>query len=167
MELEDRITAFSRVVQERVAEAFERARTRAVAPKPIDRQREALRLNATGARLRREGAFDDAAEQHRQALTLFHDLGDQHSEALTLNNLALALDHAGDETALELFERAATTLGSLGDEQHEGQVIANLALAFRRRGETEKSEDALDTALTKLRPESDAYRKVQSLRQAS
>jgi tetratricopeptide (TPR) repeat protein len=167
MELEDRITALSRAVQERVAEAFERARTRAVAPKPIDRQREALRLNAAGTRLRREGAFGDAAEQHRQALTLFHDLGDQHSEALTLNNLALALDHAGDETALELFERAATTLGELGDEQHEGQVIANLGLAFRRRGETEKSEDALDTALTKLRPESDAYRKVQSLRRAS
>jgi tetratricopeptide (TPR) repeat protein len=167
MELEDRITALSRAVQERVAEAFERARTRAVAPKPIDRQREALRLNATGTRLRREGAFDDAAEQHRQALTLFHDLGDQHSEALTLNNLALALDHAGDETALELFERAATTLGELGDEQHEGQVIANLAVAFRRRGETDRSEDALDTALAKLRPESDAYRKVESLRRAS
>jgi len=67
----------------------------------------------------------------------------------------------------ELFERAATTLGQLGDEQHEGQVIANLALAFRRRGEDEKSEDALDAALAKLRPESDAYRKVQSLRRAS
>src|SRR6185437_6945582 len=167
MELEDRITALRRVFQERLIDAFERTRTRAVAPKPIDRQREALRLNAAGARMRRAGDYDDAAVQHRQALTLFHDLGDQHSEALTLNNLALALDHAGDETALELFERAATTLGELGDDQHEGQVIANLALAFRRRGETEKSEDALDTALTKLRPESDAYRKVQSLRAAS
>jgi tetratricopeptide (TPR) repeat protein len=167
MELEDRITEFRRVLQERLETAIERARTHAAAPKPIDRQREALRLNATGARLRREGAYDDAAEQHRQALTLFHELGDPHSEALTLNNLALALDHAGDETALELFEQAATTLGDLGDEQHEGQVIANLALAFRRRGETEKSEDALDTALMKLRPESDAYRKVQSLKRAS
>jgi tetratricopeptide (TPR) repeat protein len=167
MELDDRITALRRVIQERLAETLERTRTRAVEPKPIDRQREALRLNAAGARLRREGSYDDAAEQHRQALTLFHDLGDQHSEALTLNNLALALDRAGDETALELFERAATTLGELGDEQTEGQVIANLAVAFRRRGEDEKSEDALDTALTKLRPESEAYRKVESLRRAS
>jgi tetratricopeptide (TPR) repeat protein len=167
MELEDRITALRRALQERLAEAFERTRTRAVEPQPIDRQREALRLNADGARLRRSGAYDDAAEQHRQALTLLHDLGDQHSEALTLNNLALALDRAGDDAALELFERAATTLGELGDEQNEGQVIANLALAFRRRGEDEKSEDALDTALTKLRPESDAYRKVESLRRAS
>ena len=167
MELEDRITALRRVLQERLADVIAHARTDATESKPIDRQREALRLNATGTRLRRAGAYGDAAEQHRQALTLFHDLGDQHSEALTLSNLALALDHAGDETALELFEEAATTLGALGDEEHEGQVIANLALAFRRRGETEKSEDALDTALTKLRPESDAYRKVQSLRRAS
>lgn len=167
MELEDRITELRRVFSERLAEAIERTRTRAVGSKPIDRQREALRLNAAGTRLRREGAYDDAAEQHRQALTLFHDLGDQHAEALTLNNLALALDRAGDETALELFERAASTLGELGDEQHEGQVIANLAVAFRRRGEEEKSEDAIDTALAKLRPESDAYRKVQSLKRAS
>ena len=167
MELEDRITALRQALQERLAEAIERTRTRAIPPKAIDRQREALRLNADGAKLRRAGAYDDAAEQHRQALTLFHDLGDQHAEALTLNNLALALDHAGDETALELFERAATTLGELGDEQHEGQVIANLALAFRRRGDLERSEDALDTALAKLRPESDAYRKVQGLRRAS
>src|SRR5689334_7052388 len=113
MELDDKITALRRVLQERLAEAIERTRTRAVAPKPIDRQREALRLNAVGAKLRRDGAYGDAAEQHRQALTLFHDLGDKHSEALTLNNLALALDHAGDETALELFERAATALGEL------------------------------------------------------
>jgi tetratricopeptide (TPR) repeat protein len=167
MELEDRITALRRVLQERLADAIARARTHSTAPKPTDRQREALRLNAAGARLRRAGAYDDAAEQHRQALTLFHDLGDEHSEALTLNNLALALDHAGDETALELFETAASTLSELGDEEHEGQVIANLALAFRRRGETEKSEDALDIALAKLRPESDAYRKVQSLKRAS
>jgi tetratricopeptide (TPR) repeat protein len=167
MELEDRINALRRVLQERLEMAIERARTQTPAPKAIDRQREALRLNAAGTRLRRAGAYGDAAEQHRQALTLFHDLGDQHSEALTLNNLALALDHAGDETALQLFEEAATTLGLLGDEQHEGQVIANLALAFRRRGDTERSENALDTALGKLRPESDAYRKVQSLRRAS
>jgi len=167
MELEDRIAAFWRGLRANSEDAIERVRTRVAAPKPIDRQREALRLNAAGARLRRAGAYGDAAEQHRQALGLFHELGDPHSEALTLNNLALALDHAGDETALELFERAATTLGELGDEQHEGQVIANLALAFRRRGEAERSEDALDTALAKLRPESDAYRKVQSLKRAS
>lgn len=167
MELEDRIAALWRGLREISDGAIARVRARGTAPQPIDRQREALRLNAAGARLRRAGAYDDAAEQHRQALGLFHDLGDQHSEALTLNNLALALDHAGDETALELFERAATTLGRLGDDEHEGQVIANLALAFRRRGEAEKSEDALDTALAKLRPESDAYRKVQSLKRAS
>src|SRR5262249_18070014 len=114
MQLEDRINALRRVLREtsalqRLREAIEEDRARA-APKPIDRQREALQLNAAGTKLRREGSYDDAAEQHRQALSLFHDLGDQHAEALTLNNLALALDHAGDEAALELFERAATTL---------------------------------------------------------
>jgi tetratricopeptide (TPR) repeat protein len=136
-------------------------------PQPIDLQREALSVNAAGTRLRREGSYAEAAEQHRVALALFRDLGDRRSEALTLNNLALALDRTGDLAALQLFEEAATILGELGDEQHEGQVIANLAMAFRRRGHQEESAEVLELALEKLSPESSAYRQVEELRRAS
>jgi hypothetical protein len=86
---------------------------------------------------------------------------------LTLNNLALALDRAGDPGALGLFEEAAAILGELGEDQQEGEVIANLALAFRRRGSEERSAEVLELALGKLNPESQAYRKVEGLRRAS
>lgn len=134
---------------------------------PLVRQREALEANAVGTKLRRDGAYLEAAEQHRVALAFFRELRDRRSEALTLNNLALALDRAGDPEALELFEEAATILGELGDEQREGEVIANLALAFRRRGQEEQSAEVLELALAKLDPDSQAYRKVEGLRRAS
>ena len=131
------------------------------------RVREALRLNAAGAALRRAGAFAEAAEQHRQALAVFHDLGDRRAAALTKNNLALALERTGDDTALQLFEDAATELGELGDEQAEGQVIANLAVGLRRRGQAERAEDALVRALEKLEQHTPEYEQVDSLRRAS
>jgi tetratricopeptide (TPR) repeat protein len=134
---------------------------------PVVREREAVQANAAGVQLRREGSYPEAAEQHRVALALFRDLGDRRSEALTLNNLALALDRAGDATALELFEQAAAILSELGEEQHEGKVIANLGMAFRRRGREEQSAEVLDVALGKLDPESQEYRTVERLRRAS
>jgi tetratricopeptide (TPR) repeat protein len=134
---------------------------------PVARDREALRANAAGAQLRRDGEYLEAAQQHRLALELFRELGDRRSEALTLNNLALALDRAGDPGALDLFEQAAAILGELGEAQEEGEVIANLALAFRRRGSDERSAEVLEIALGKLNPESQAYRKVEGLRRAS
>ncbi len=101
----------------------------------VQRQREALRLNALGAQLRREGVYREAVNPHRAALAIFRELGDQRAEALTLNNLALALSRSGEEeAAVELFEESAAILHALGDQQHEGQVIANLGLAYRRHG---------------------------------
>jgi|1186.fasta_scaffold00177_7 tetratricopeptide (TPR) repeat protein len=134
---------------------------------PDTRRRDALHANADGLRLRRAGAYDEAVEQHRLALDLFRELGDRRSEALTLNSLALALDRAGDQSALDLLEEAAAILGELGDEHSEGEVIANLALAFRRRGRTEQSAEVFDLALRKLEPDSQAYRKVENLLRAS
>jgi tetratricopeptide (TPR) repeat protein len=133
----------------------------------VDRRREALRANVAGAQLRRDGAYGDAAERHRVALALFRELGDRRSEAMTLNDLALALDRAGDPAAIDLFEESATILGELGEQQQEGKVIANLALAFRRRGREEQSAEVLEIALGKLNPESQAYRQVEGLRRAS
>jgi tetratricopeptide (TPR) repeat protein len=137
-------------------------------PVAVDRQRQALRLNELGAQLRRRGHHELAAEQHRAALAIVRDLGDRRAEALTLNNLALALAHTADATALRHFEQSLVVLRELGDEEHEGRVIANLGFVHRRQGRSEEAETLLHEALDKLPPESSAYRQVEEqLRRAS
>jgi tetratricopeptide (TPR) repeat protein len=138
-------------------------------PVAIDRQRQALRLNELGAQLRREGNYEEAAEQHRAALAIVRELGDRQAEALTLNNLALALVHSGGVVvAVQHLEQALDVFRELGDEEHEGRVIANLAVVRRRQGRDEDAESLLHAALDKLPPESSAYRQVEEqLRRAS
>ena len=139
-------------------------------PAGVDEHREARRLNQLGAQLRRNGEYEQAAEQHRAALAIVHELGDRRVEALTLNNLALALVHTrgGVPAAVEHFEQALVLLGELGDEEHEGQVIANLAFVRRRQGRDEDADSLLSAALDKLPPDSSAYRQVEDqLRRAS
>ena len=148
------------------ARASETFRTEPVA---IDRQSQALRLNELGAQLRREGKYEEAAEQHRAALAIVRELGDRQAEALTLNNLALALVHCGGvAVAVQHFEQSLDVLRELGDAEHEGRVIANLAVVRRRQGRDEDAESLLHAALDKLPPESPAYRQVEEqLRRAS
>jgi tetratricopeptide (TPR) repeat protein len=139
-------------------------------PAGVDRHREARQLNQLGAQLRRDGDYEEAAEQHRAALAILRELGERRAEALTLNNLALALVHTegGVAPAIAHFEEALGLLRELGDEEHEGQVIANLASVRRRQGRDEDAESLLNAALDKLPPESSAYREVeQQLRRAS
>jgi tetratricopeptide (TPR) repeat protein len=159
-------TRYSPVVGQVRARASETFRT---APVAIDRQSQALRLNELGAQLRREGKYEEAAEQHRAALAIVRELGDRQAEALTLNNLALALVHTGSVAiAVQHFEQALDVLRVLGDEEHEGRVIANLAVVRRRQGRDEDAESLLHAALDKLPPESSAYRRVEEqLRRAS
>lgn len=143
----------SRTTYATAAPAFRRAR----------REREALRRNAEGVQLRRQGSYSEAAAEHRAALEILRALGDQRSVALTLNNLALTVSHDGDDTtAVALFEEAATILGELGDDQVEGQVMANLGLTHRRHGRSEEANNVLQLALTKLTPASTAYHQVEA-----
>ena len=144
--------------------SLSRARLLRVEPK-----QQALELNELGARLRREGDPDKAAEQHREALEIVRDLGDGQAEAMTLNNLALALANGGaEEEAVEHLEQAIVVLRALGDEEHEGLVIANLGSVHRRQGHSEEAVVLLHEALEKLPPESSAYRRVEEeLRHAS
>jgi tetratricopeptide (TPR) repeat protein len=139
-------------------------RTRAsLQPKPIDVQREALRLNSAGTRKRRSGSPAAAIELHTRALELLRGTHDLRAVALTQNNLALALSHLGDDrAATALFEQAAATVRELGDREHEGRIMANLALAHRRHGRLEQYEDSLRIALTKLRRDSTAYKRVEA-----
>lgn len=128
----------------------------------------AHRLNALGATLRRNGAAEAAADQHRAALAIVRALGDRRAEALTLNNVALALAPTDDVEAVKHLEQAATILRQLGDSQHEGQVIANLGMIHRRRGRSEEADRLLETALAKLDPETPEHRQVrEQLRRAS
>jgi tetratricopeptide (TPR) repeat protein len=138
-------------------------------PAPADPPRRARRLNELGAQLRREGEYEQAADQHRAALAIVRELDDPRTEALTLNNLALALVHTGSvSVAVEHFEQALVLLRELGDERHEGQVIANLGFVRRRQGRDEDARSLLTAALDKLPPESSAYRQVEEqLRRAS
>lgn len=128
----------------------------------IDPGRRAQELNELGARLRREGDPEQAAEQHREALEIVRDLGDQRAEALTLNSLGLALAHSGAEhAALEYLEQAVDVLRELGDEEHEGQAIANLGLVYRRQGQADEAATLFQEALEKLPPSSAAHRRIE------
>jgi tetratricopeptide (TPR) repeat protein len=161
-------------VQRSASVASRRARGFAESPerKPpeVDPRRQARRLNTLGAQFRREGAYEQAAEQHRAALAIVRELGDKQAEAMTLNNLALALVHTdgGVPAAIEDFEQALDLLRGLRDDVHEGQVIANIASVRRRQGRDEDADNLLNAALDKLPPESEAYRQVEEqLRRAS
>src|SRR5262249_50511802 len=137
-------------------------------PRPIDLQRQALRLNAAGTSRRRRGEYAEAADLHTRALLLLRDI-DPHAVALTQNNLALALSHVGDDReAIALFELAAARLHAVGDRKNEGKIMANLALAHRRHGRSDESANVLRLALTKLERNSSAYELVEAeLRRAS
>jgi len=134
----------------------------------IAAEREALRLNALGAQLRKNGAAEAAVEQHRAALCIVRELGDRRGEALTLNNVALALARNYDRAAVEHFKQAATILSELGDTEHEAQVIANLGITHRRHGRAQEAKRLLQTALEKLDPKTSEHRRVEEqLRRAS
>jgi tetratricopeptide (TPR) repeat protein len=128
----------------------------------IDPGTRAQELNQLGARLRRQGDPEQAAEQHREALEIVRDLGDQRAEALTLNSLGLALAHSGAEhAAVEYLEQAVDVLRELGDEEHEGQAIANLGLVYRRQGQADEAATLFQEALEKLPPSSPAHRRIE------
>lgn len=134
-----------------------------------DPRNEALRLNAAGTQQRRDGQYEEAVENHRQALELLRGVGDRRGVALTQSNLALALSHAGDDVwAVGLFEEAAATLHELGDEEDEARIMANLGATHRRHGRPEEGDNVLGLALSKLSPASSAYQAIEAeLRRAS
>ena len=165
------LTTSAEATATRMRECVERTRRQGLSrgTQRIDLHREALRLNASGTRHRRNGAYAEAVELHRRALEILQRLDDRRAAALTENNLALALSHLGeDSNAIAMFEQAAATLRELGEEEHEGRIIANLGLAHRRQGRYEQSENVLQLALTKLTPASRAYETVEAeVRRAS
>jgi tetratricopeptide (TPR) repeat protein len=130
---------------------------------------EGSRCNALGIALRRAGSAQEAATLHEAARLMFAGVGDRRGEALTANALGAALVEVGkQDAALEQFEEARTMLHALGDRHMEGKVLANIALAKRRAGDDAQADDFLRSALQKLLPQTEAYRRVeQQLRRAS
>jgi tetratricopeptide (TPR) repeat protein len=139
------------------------------APPPNVLEAEGSRCNEIGVKLRRAGRLQQAATLHEAARVIYAGVGDGRGEALAANGLGVALAELGDEdAALEQFERAQTLLRELGDPEWEGKVLANAGLAKHRVGQDDEAVDLLRTALTKLSPQSEAYRRVeQRLRRAS
>ncbi|HET6656858.1 MAG TPA: tetratricopeptide repeat protein [Gaiellaceae bacterium] len=150
-------------VRTRATDRRERSRERS---RQRDRSQTASRLNARGVELRRQGDPEAAADAHRAALELAED---PSTEAMTLNNLALALAHAGDErAAIDHFDASVAILREIEDTHHEGQVLANLGFLHGRSGRQEQAVYCLESALDKLEPDSRAFRHVQEqLRRAS
>lgn len=160
-----KLSLLSDASRRRLAETAAKARQAARPPSPrareIDLQREALRLNAAGTKRRRDGEPAEAIPLHTRALEILSDAQDPHATALVQNNLALAFSHLGDDRrATTLFKQAAATVRELGDAEHEGRIMANLAVAHRRQGRVDECDDTLRLALTKLRRDSSAYRRV-------
>lgn len=132
------------------------------APPQSPLQAEGTRCNALGVALRRAGRAHHAATLHEAARLIFAGAGDRRGEALTANALGAALVEVGKpDAALEQFEQARTLLHALGDRHCEGKVLANIALAKRREGADEEAVDLLRSALEKLSPQTEAYRRVE------
>ena len=136
---------------------------------PSSVQLEGSRCNTLGVALRRAGRAQQAASLHQAARLIFAGAGDSRGEALTANALGAAFAEVGEhEAALEQFEQARMLLQALGDQEWEGRVLANIAFAKRRVGADEEADDFLRSALQKLSPQTEAYRRVESrLRPAS
>ena len=106
---------------------------------------------------------------HGAASLIFRRVGNSRAEALAANAVGVALAEAGkQDAALEHFEHSRTLLRKLGDEEWEGKVLANISQAKHRAGKNEEAIGLLRSALEKLSPETDAYRRVERrLNQAS
>ena len=130
---------------------------------------DALRCQAFGMRLRRDGHPDRAVPLHRSAQLIFEETGNRYGEALALNGLGLALAASGEpKAALRQFDRARTLLQELGDSQREGKVLVNLGLAKRQLGADDEAVELLRAAQARLAPGTYPHQLVeQRLRQPS
>jgi len=123
---------------------------------------EAMRLNALGVRLRRQGEPRRALACHEEALTILDGLGERRAAALTRNEIALALERAGQEDeALAHFEEAIWTLRSLEEPEREGQVLANLAATHLRSGRDEEAGELFEAALDRVGDDPEVRAKIE------
>jgi hypothetical protein len=73
------------------------------------------------------------------------------------------LSHVGDDrAATTLFEQAAATVRALGDAEHEGRIMRTWLSLIAGTAASTSATDILRAALTKLRSDSSAYKRVEA-----
>jgi tetratricopeptide (TPR) repeat protein len=113
-----------------------------------DRTPEAHILVSLGGAHFRQGDFERAADNFRQALALARESGDRLGEARALNNLGIVDGHQGRyPQAAGQFQQALTIYREIGDRPGEARVLENLGGLDGRHGRHEHSTQAFDLAL--------------------
>jgi predicted ATPase/DNA-binding SARP family transcriptional activator/Tfp pilus assembly protein PilF len=111
-------------------------------------------MNALGVFLMWQGAYDQAHQAHREALTLFEQLKYSRGVAMTLFRLGFLADRRGDyDGATAYFNRSRCIFIALGDDQGT-DIVDN------RRGVTAWNQGLFDEA-TELLVTSLAFQRVQ------
>ena len=104
----------------------------------------------------RQNPYGFAAKQHFVPL-----VAGEFPQACTVYPIIFAGDDLIPLAVMCLAEEENFFFHEAGDEQGEGKVLANIGVAKHRAGQTEEARKLLLEALAKLRPDSDAHRRVE------
>ena len=84
-------------------------------------------LNNIGAVYRDRGLYDQALENHQQALVIARRIGDRAGEARTLNNIGIVYHDRGlYDQALENYQQARVVARDVGLRTLEEVVLSNI-----------------------------------------
>ena len=90
----------------------------------------------------RQGRYERAGDQLRQALAIYRDLGDRYGQGRTLSNLGLVLRRQGSyPDAIGHSRQALELLHDIGDEWGQALALDNLGLVFCQQGRYQKAAD--------------------------
>jgi DNA-binding SARP family transcriptional activator/tetratricopeptide (TPR) repeat protein len=117
-----------------------------------DRSGEARALDNLGLVYRWQGSYQQAAEHHQQALTLFREIGDRSGEADALGNLGLAYWNQGHfQQAVEHQQQALILAREIGDRYGEASALTSLGFVYRRQGYYPQAAEHHQQGLTLFR----------------
>lgn len=129
---------------------------RDVAVRAADRAGQAQAQSYLGTIDWRQGRYEQAAEQLRQALELFRAIGDRSGEARVLTNLGAIDWHQGRyEPAAAALWQAFELFRSTGDRSGEARVLGNLGLLDLQQAEYERAADRYTQAIAVFRDTDD------------
>jgi tetratricopeptide (TPR) repeat protein/transcriptional regulator with XRE-family HTH domain len=100
----------------------------------------------------RQGRYEEAADCHRQALTLARAIGDTLAQARALGNLALVHDEQGRYPQSARSQSQALALyRDLGDVTGQAISLSNLGLVRLRQGRYQQAVEHIEQALARYR----------------
>jgi tetratricopeptide (TPR) repeat protein len=119
---------------------------------------EAKMLNRVGLALRDIGQPDQAAEQFRQALSIWRRLHDDHRVAGSLRRLGfVSVDMRHLDEAIGFFSDALDLYRALGDERHIALTLSDLGAALTRAARPGEAVRHLREAVSLLRGVPDRF----------